>query len=644
MRSEAWANVDAMRTITTLRTLGGRWLGHLAGAALLIGLGMVGPAAAVELQPVMSGLSNPLYLTHARDGSGRLFVVEQGGLIKVLAAGASVPTVFLNITDRVLAGGEQGLLGLTFHPQYPANGRFFVNYTRRPDGATVIAEYQVSANPNVALATTERILLTVAQPFANHKGGMVEFGPDGFLYIGLGDGGSGNDPGNRAQNVNELLGKILRINVDQLGGGLQYTIPPDNPLVGAPTGMAEIYAAGLRNPFRFSFDRATGQLFVGDVGQNAWEEIDIVPRGGNLGWRVFEGNHCTGIDPALCTGIPFIPPIAEYSHAGGRCSVTGGYVYRGSLGTFPAGTYIFADFCTGEIFKLVGSTPTVLFDTTLSISSFGEDQAGELYVVGLGGTVHRLVLSSPVAAVLPSSRSVTVGAPATAFATIVNTNDTPAPDCSLSLATPLAAGFSYQTTDATTNAVTGTPNAPVDIPPGSSQSFVFALTPTAAIPPTAVALAFQCANGLAAPLFPGVNTLQFSADTGPVPDVVALVALNPATAGVLILPGANGTALFGVASVNVGSAGAITVVPDTGTATLPVQLAVCQADAQARCLAPQTSSLTVNMGAGATMGFVVFVTAIGNVPFVPAVNRVFVRFKDAGGVVRGATSVAVRTP
>src|SRR5689334_2245953 len=233
---------------------------------------------AVPLVPVLAGLASPIYVTNAHDGSNRLFVVEQPGRIKVLQPNATAPTVFLDITSRVLSGGEQGLLGLAFHPQFVSNGRFFVDYTRRPDGATVIAEYQVSAqNRNVA-GTTERVLLVIPQPYVNHNGGMVEFGPDGFLYIGMGDGGSGNDPENRAQNPNELLGKILRIDVDHAAP------PPTNPYANGSGGRPEIYAIGLRNPFRFSFDRATGQLYVGDVGQDEREEVDIVTAGGNYGW------------------------------------------------------------------------------------------------------------------------------------------------------------------------------------------------------------------------------------------------------------------------------------------------------------------------------------------------------------------------
>lgn len=346
--------------------------------------------ASIRLVPVLSGLDNPVLVTNARDGSNRLFIVEQAGVIKVLQPGAASPTVLLDISTKVLFGGEQGLLGLTFHPQFASNRRFFVDYTRKPDGATVIAQYQVlPGNPNVA-GPTETALLVIPQPFANHNGGMIEFGPDGFLYIAMGDGGSGNDPGNRAQDITQLLGKILRIDVDHPSGGLPYSSPPDNPFVGDPAGRDEIFASGLRNPYRFSFDRATGDLYGGDVGQNAVEEIDIITRGGNYGWRIWEGTQCTGNDPTLCNPADFIFPITEYTHAAGRCGVIGGYVYRGVRASLPAGSYVYGDLCTGEIFVLQVELATVALDTELTLSSFGEDEAGELYVVSLGGTVDRI--------------------------------------------------------------------------------------------------------------------------------------------------------------------------------------------------------------------------------------------------------------
>jgi hypothetical protein len=348
------------------------------------------------LEPVLSGLTQPLFLTHAHDGTNRKFIVEQPGRILVMQPESSTTAVFLDIRSRVLSGGERGLLGLAFHPQYAANGRLFVNYTRQPDGATVIAEYHASnMSPNAADPASEVVLLLIPQPFDNHNGGMVEFGPDGFLYIGMGDGGSGNDPGNRAQNVNELLGKILRIDVDKpASSAVRYSSPSSNPFFGPVAGRDEIFATGFRNPFRFSFDRLNGRLFAGDVGQSTREEIDIVTKGGNYGWRVLEGTFCTGLGPVSCSVLPALRPVTEYVRQSGRCAVTGGYVYRGSRRALPYGAYVFGDFCSGEIFVLHEGNQTVILDTSLGISSFGEDESGELYVVALGGSVSRITSSS----------------------------------------------------------------------------------------------------------------------------------------------------------------------------------------------------------------------------------------------------------
>jgi uncharacterized protein (TIGR03437 family) len=356
--------------------------------------------AAIQLITVLTGQDNPVYITSARDGSNRLFIVEQPGRIKILPPGATspLPTAFLNIVSKVSSGGERGLLGLAFHPQYTSNRRFFVNYTRTGDGATVISEFKVSAsNPNVA-ETEERILLTVAQPFSNHNGGWIDFGPDGFLYIGSGDGGSANDPGNRAQNVEDLLGKILRIDVNTTDGS-PYASPATNPFFGSTPGRDEIYATGLRNPWRCAFDRATGQLYAGDVGQGVIEEISVITSGGNYGWRVFEGTRCTGNGPAPCTAGNYIMPLVEYDHSNNRCSVTGGYVYRGNRGTLPLGSYVFGDFCSGEIFLYNNNAMSLLLDTNFQIASFGEDEAGEIYVVSLGGSILRIASSAAATAV-----------------------------------------------------------------------------------------------------------------------------------------------------------------------------------------------------------------------------------------------------
>ena len=371
--------------------------------------------AVIALVPVVSsGLSSPIFVGHAGDGSKRLFIEEQGGVIKVLQPGASTPSVFLDIRSKVLFGGERGLLGLAFHPGYKTNGRFFVYYTRGGDGAVVIAEYGVSAAPNVS-GTAEKVLLTIPHPTnSNHNGGMLAFGPDGYLYIGVGDGGSGNDPPNNAQNINTLLGKILRIDVDvpDPGRGNLYSSPADNPYFGATTGRDEIYSIGWRNPWRFSFDRvAPHAQWVGDVGQGAREEVNTpIVKGGNYGWRVYEGTTCSGNDTVLCNPANYIFPIFDYPHDNGRCSITGGYVYRGTEGALPPGTYVYGDYCTGEIFAWDGVNQSLLLDTTMNISSFGEDDLGELYVVALGGSVSKIVSATPCTfGIDPGSRSVGAG-------------------------------------------------------------------------------------------------------------------------------------------------------------------------------------------------------------------------------------------
>jgi uncharacterized protein (TIGR03437 family) len=387
-----------------------------SGPGLGWGSKTVSAQTTTRLIPIGNGLSSPLYLTNARDGSGRIFILERPGRIRVMRRGDTSPVTrpFLDISAKVMLGGERGLLGLAFHPQYKTNQRFFVNYTRLPDGATVISEFRVSASNPYMAETDERVLLTIPQPFSNHNGGTIEFGPDGYLYIGMGDGGSAFDPGNRAQNIEELLGKMLRIDVDNTDGTAPYSSPTDNPFFGSTPGRDEIYAVGMRNPFRWSFDRSTGELYVGDVGQNVIEEIDIITRGGNYGWRVFEGTQCTSLDP--CDPGLFTPPIYEYNHSGGRCSVTGGYVYRGSRGSFPDGSYIFGDFCTGEIFIRNNNTVSLLLDTDLQIVSFGEDEYGEIYVADLRGSVFRLATPGVASTVSAASFS---GSPIAAGSLVV---------------------------------------------------------------------------------------------------------------------------------------------------------------------------------------------------------------------------------
>ncbi|MGZ8635837.1 MAG: PQQ-dependent sugar dehydrogenase [Actinomycetota bacterium] len=352
------------------------------------------------LLPVAEGLASPVLATAAGDGTGRLFVLEQVGRIRVLDGGRLLPEPFLDISERILAGGEQGLLGLAFHPGFASNGRFFVDYTDE-SGDTVIAEYGLAAgDADRADPASERVLLRIDQPFANHNGGGLAFGPDGFLYAGTGDGGSTGDPEGNGQRIDTLLGKLLRIDVDGPADGRAYGIPPDNPLVGGVGARPEIWALGLRNPWRFSFDRETGDLWIGDVGQGRFEEIDHVPGGEagvNLGWNVTEGRACFA-PPSGCDGSGLTPPVAVYGHDEG-CSVTGGFVYRGSRWPDLVGAYVFSDYCSGTIWALAADRPgvdaAVLLESGRAISSFGEDEAGELYVTDLaGGEVLRLVAPS----------------------------------------------------------------------------------------------------------------------------------------------------------------------------------------------------------------------------------------------------------
>ena len=348
---------------------------------------------ALALMPIATNLTKPVAIAHAGDGSGRLFIALQEGQIVIHDGQGVLPVPFLDIRALVSCCGEQGLLGLTFHPRFAENGLFFVNYTDRA-GDTVIARYSVSiSEPDRADPDSAATLLTISQPFTNHNGGQLKFGPDGYLYVGMGDGGSGGDPQDNAQNLASLLGKMLRIDVD---GALPYTVPPDNPFVTTPGARPEIWALGLRNPWRFTFDRVTGDLFIGDVGQNLWEEINLQPAaspgGENYGWRRMEGTHCFN-PPASCNPGTLTLPIIEYSHALG-CSVTGGYRYRGQQIPELYGTYLYADFCSGRVWGASQDgagrwSAAELLDTALLISTFGEDEAGELYLAHRPDDTHR---------------------------------------------------------------------------------------------------------------------------------------------------------------------------------------------------------------------------------------------------------------
>jgi glucose/arabinose dehydrogenase len=360
---------------------------------LALALQSAAAAPVIALQPFVSGLTSPVDLQPSRDGTGRLFVVEQGGIIRVIKAGKLLATPFLNLTNIVHSGGEEGLLGLAFHPAYKTNGRFFVNYTRVVSGQhqTIIAEYHVSSTNKDVADPTGAILLKVNQPFDNHKGGQLVFGPDGYLYIGLGDGGDQGDPLKNGQKLSTLLGKMLRIDVDS---GAPYKIPPTNPFIGRTGVKPEIWAYGFRNPWRFSFDLQSKKLYIGDVGQDAYEEIDIGTIGGNFGWNVMEGAHCYPIG-STCNQSGKILPIAEVPHPEAE-AIIGGFVYRSTVISGLSGYYVFGDFITGTIWglKQVSGTwqRTTLLSTGRAISAFGRDASGTLYVIDyLNGAILKIV-------------------------------------------------------------------------------------------------------------------------------------------------------------------------------------------------------------------------------------------------------------
>jgi glucose/arabinose dehydrogenase len=351
---------------------------------------------AVGLEEVASGLRFPLYLTAPAGDTGRLFIVEKGGAIRIVKDGTLLPTPFLDLTGRVSTGAEQGLLGLAFDPGYADNGRFVVHYTD-VNGNTVVSVFRVAdGDPDHADPASETVVLTAEQPAVNHNGGQILFGPDGMLYVGLGDGGG--DAGESGQSLTDLLGAILRIDV---ASGTSYTVPPDNPFVGQADARPEIWSFGLRNPWRFTFDPATGDLYVADVGQNAWEEVDVVSaaagagRGANFGWNQTEGRHCY-IDPS-CDVSRYTQPVLEYSHSNG-CSISGGFVYRGAAIPALQGHYFYADYCQGWVrsFRLQnGEAVEPQQWPTLApggaVPSFGQDAAGELYVMSEEGRVFRIV-------------------------------------------------------------------------------------------------------------------------------------------------------------------------------------------------------------------------------------------------------------
>jgi glucose/arabinose dehydrogenase len=365
---------------------------------------------AIALEKVASGFTHPVHVAHAGDGSGRLFVVEQAGLVRVVENGKILSTPFLDIRDRVESGGEKGMLGIAFHPRHKENGFFFINYTTRAGKLYTHVSRFRRASANAADPKSETQLLKIHQPYSNHNGGQLAFGPDGYLYVGMGDGGSANDPHGYGQATDTLLGKMLRIDVNRQQPPLPYAIPTDNPFVGKKNYREEIWALGLRNPWRFSFDRANGRLYAADVGQDAVEEIDVIEKGGNYGWSVMEGDVCTPTVNKNCNARGYQMPIHVYRHPDGF-SVTGGFVYRGEKYPALCGVYLFADYASKRMWglrydgsqvvqsrELIGRNPADKVLDTLggqapNVSSFGEDEAGELYVADYPhGKIYRVTV------------------------------------------------------------------------------------------------------------------------------------------------------------------------------------------------------------------------------------------------------------
>lgn len=356
------------------------------------------PNASLALQALPGSFDQPLLVVHLPEHPEALFVVEKTGRIRVIIDDQTTPQPLLDLRDHVSHGFEQGLLGLAFHPRFAENGWFFVNYTDQA-GNTQIVRYKVFSDSLVADPSSRHVVLSIPQPAANHNGGMIAFGPDGYLYIGTGDGGGAGDPRRNAQNRQSLLGKMLRLDVDR---GDPYAIPGTNPFVGQADTRPEIWALGLRNPWRFSFDRLTGDLYIADVGQNAWEEVNLQKRisegGENYGWNIMEGTHCYP-QGSSCTSEGLILPVIEYSHSvANGCSITGGYVYRGTQIPSHVGDYFFADYCSGQIWIARPEGHGGLWLTTpvlqggMQVSSFGEDARGELYITDLrGGRIYRIV-------------------------------------------------------------------------------------------------------------------------------------------------------------------------------------------------------------------------------------------------------------
>ena len=625
---------------------------------------------AVQVTEVVGGLSQPTAMAFI--GPGDILVLQKSdGRVRRVINGMLLPGQVLDVA--VDSASERGLLGLAIHPNFPTSPFVYLYYTESSTGSDTSGSpaplgnrvYRYTWNGST-LVGPQLILDLPVTPGPNHNGGAMTFGPDDKLYVVIGElnrnGQLQNFSGAAAPDD---TGVIFRINDDG-------SAPSDNPFFNQGGNLAKYFAYGIRNSFGLAFDPVTGKLWDTENGPANYDEINLVEPGFNSGWMrimgpssrdaqgtsdlvVFSGSHYA--DPTFSwfstvgpTGIIFMNGASlgvDYQNNAFVGDINNGNLYRFRLNPTRDG-FVFTNPNLGD---LVADNNTELQELILGTGFSGITDLkigpdGLLYVLSFSlGKIFVISRIPPslVAAVLPSSRSVQVGTTATAFATIINAGSVTATACRISLLTSLPATFSYQTTNPATNQVIGAPNTPVNITAGAAQSYVFALTPSAPIAPTDVQLSFDCTNTDPAPINTGLNTLLLSASTTPVPDIVAL-AVTPTNDGIVNILATNGTGALAVATVNVGATGTITASADTGSATLPVNISLCQTNpATGQCISGIGSTMTTTINANATPTFGIFVQGSGNVPFDPAANRIFVRFKDGGDVTRGSTSVAART-
>ena len=623
---------------------------------------------ALQLREVVSGLNQPTAMAFI--GKGDILVLQKGdGRVRRVINGVLQPDPVLDVA--VDSSSERGLLGIAIHPNFPTSAFVYLYYTESSTGSDTSGSpvpvgnrvYRYTWNGST-LVGPQLILDLPVTPGPNHDGGTMIFGPDGKLYVVIGElnrnGQLQNFSGAAAPDD---TGVIFRINDDG-------SAPSDNPFFNQGGNLAKYFAYGIRNSFGLAFDSVTGKLWDTENGPANYDEINLVDPGFNSGWMrimgpssrdaqgtsdlvIFSGSHYA--DPKFSWFSTVAPTAIVFTNAATlgvdyQDSVVIGDINNGNLYRFRLNLardgFLFTNPNLGD---LVADNNTELQEVILGTGFSGITDLkigpdGLLYVLSFSlGKIFVVSRPSLVAAVLPSSRSVQVGTTATAFATIINTSSATATACGLALLTSLPATFSYQTTNPATNQVIGSPNTPLNIAAGAAQSYVFALIPSAPIAPTDVQLSFDCTNTNPASIIPGLDTLLFIASNTPVPDIVALAATT-SNDGILNIPGANGAGAFAVATVNVGASGSITAAADTGGASIPVNLFICQTNpGTGACLAAPGSSVTTTINTNATPTFGIFVQGNGNVPFDPAGNRIFVRLKDGGNVTRGSTSVAVRT-